>query len=81
MIINLNGQTILTSLVIVNGDIVTRAPLFNLEAGSIARGNRDAIMLDVNNVDVTLSDAAAGVLNQIFNVTGFSMMSMHLLLG
>ncbi|QYO63994.1 hypothetical protein [Leptolyngbya sp. 7M] len=82
VITNLNGQTILTGLVIVNGDIVTRAPLFNLEVGSIATSKKQGRNnLDINNVDITLNDAAASVLNQIFNVTAFSMMSMHLLLG
>jgi hypothetical protein len=73
VITNLNGQPTLTGSVIVNGDIVTRAPLFNLQVGRI--GTTDGAgrtRLNISNVGVTLTETAAGALNQAFGVTAFT---------
>ena len=73
VISNLDGETTLTGLVTVNGDVVTRAPLFSLQIGSLGtsrRRRRDN--LDINDVEVTLTDVAADTLNQVFGVTAFS---------
>lgn len=73
VITNLGNQTVLIGLLTVNGDLVTRAPLFNLQVGSIGtlrrRGRNN---LDIDEVEVTLSDVAANALNQAFGVTAFT---------
>ncbi|KST63720.1 hypothetical protein [Mastigocoleus testarum] len=72
VISNLEDGTVLTGLVSVNGDIITRAPLFNLEIGSIGTSeDRGGSNLDIDNVNVTLTDVAANVLNEAFGVTAF----------
>ncbi|MEL6222521.1 MAG: hypothetical protein AAFQ57_08335 [Cyanobacteria bacterium J06626_14] len=72
IISNLDGQTTLTGLVLVNGELVTRAPLFDLEIGSVGTSRRRRRPnLDIDDVEVSLSDAAADVLNQAFGVTAF----------
>ncbi len=73
VITNLNGQPTLTGLVVVNGDIVTRAPLFDLRVGRIRTANRGGRNnLNISNVNVTLTETAAGALNQAFGVTAFT---------
>lgn len=73
IISNLNGQTVLTGVLTVNGEVVTRAPLFNLQVGSVGTSKvRGRDNLDLNNVTVTLTDVAAGALNQAFGVTAFT---------
>ncbi len=76
VISNLGGQTVLTGLVIRNGEIVTRAPLFNLEIGSIGtsnvRGRRRLENLDIDQVSVRLTETAASALNQAFSVSAFT---------
>lgn len=73
VISNLGGQPVLTGLVTVNGDIVTRAPLFNLQIGRASAGTRlGRSPFNANNVRLTLTDVAAGALNQAFGVTAFA---------
>lgn len=70
---NLAGDAVLTGAVIVNGALVTRAPLFDLGIGGIdvtPRGRRTA--LEFNNVDVTLTRQAASTLNRVFDVSAFT---------
>lgn len=72
VITNLGDQTVLTGLVSINGDIVTRAPLFNLEIGSVGTSeSQDRNNLDIDDVNVTLTSAAADTLNQAFGVNAF----------
>lgn len=72
VITNLDGQVTLTGLVIVNGEVVTRAPLFNLQVGSIGTSGRRGQNLDIDNVVIQLTETAAGALNQAFGVTAFT---------
>ena len=73
VITTLDGTPTLTGLVIVNGEVITRAPLFNLEIGSIGTSRRRGRNnLDIDDVDVTLTDEAADALNQAFDVTAFT---------
>lgn len=72
VITNLDEQAVLTGLVTVNGDLVTRAPLFNLQIGSVGTSeSHDRNNLDIDNVNVTLTDVAANTLNQAFGVSAF----------
>ncbi|NJR65651.1 MAG: hypothetical protein HC772_10520 [Leptolyngbyaceae cyanobacterium CRU_2_3] len=72
-ITNLGSGTVLTGLVTVNGNLVTRAPLFDLQIGTVGTSRRRGrANLDINNVKVTLTDGAAGVLNQAFGVSAFT---------
>lgn len=72
VITNLDDQTVLTGLVSVNGDVVTRAPLFNLEIGSVGTSkNKGRNNLDIDGVNVSLTDTAANTLNQAFGVNAF----------
>lgn len=69
---NLVGGTALTGLVTVNGDLVARVPLFNLEIGGVeATSTDDLTNLDLTDVNVTLTDIAAGALNDAFGVDAF----------
>lgn len=64
-------QPILTGLIIANGSLVARAPLFNVDTSAVqavGKGKR----LTVSNVKLTLSQAAADALNQLFGVTAFT---------
>lgn len=70
---NLGAETVLTGVVIVNGNLVARAPLFSLTVGSVETGRRPGrSQLRVNDVSVNLTQAAADALNQAFNVSAFS---------
>jgi len=72
VITNLDNETTLTGLVILNGEVVDRVPLFNLQVGRVgtsAKRGRDN--LDIDNVGVTLTEVAANALNQAFGVTAF----------
>ena len=72
VITNLDDRAVLTGLVTVNGDVVTRAPLFNLEIGSVGTSeNKGRNNLDIDDVNVTLTDVAADTLNQAFGVNAF----------
>lgn len=71
-IIDLAGnRPILTGLVVVNDDLVARLPLFDLSL-EMAQVGGDGDLLTVENVKVTLSEEAAGALNQVFNVQAFT---------
>jgi hypothetical protein len=73
VITNLDQQTVLTGLVAVNGEVVTRAPLFDLQVGSVSSSSSQGRNnFDINDVSVTLTDAAADALNQAFGVTAFA---------
>lgn len=69
---NLGDRAVLTGLVTVNGNLLTRAPLFNLRIGNVAATNRAGITnLGLQNVTTTLTPEAATALNQAFGVTAF----------
>jgi hypothetical protein len=70
---NLGDRPILTGLVTVNGDLVTRAPLFDLQLGSAStstQGNQTNLTLE--DVGVRLTNEAATTLNQVFGVNAFT---------
>lgn len=62
---------VLTGLVTVNGALLGRVPLFdiNLAGGSI---NANHGMLTITGVTLTLDKTAAAALNQVFNVKAFT---------
>jgi hypothetical protein len=69
-IIDLTGnRPVLTGLVTVQGDLVGRAPLFDLALGTVSVITGD--FLKVDNVTVKLSKQAADALNAAFGVTVF----------
>lgn len=73
VITNLSGKSVLTGLLTVNGDVVTRAPLFNLRIGRVGTSSRQGRdNLDIDNVDITLTNVAANALNQAFGVNAFA---------
>lgn len=53
------------------GSIVGRAPLFNLDTSAVQTVGQGK-KLTVSNVKLTLSQAAADALNQLFGVTVFT---------
>ncbi len=59
-------RPILTGVVVVNGDTVGRVPLFDLALNQAPRIKGRTI--SISNVDVTLSEEAAGALNAIFGL-------------
>jgi hypothetical protein len=68
-VIDTTADPVLTGIVAANGDLVSRVPLFDLgltEAPSVRNGR-----LEIRDVDVTLTAAAAGALNEIFGVSDF----------
>jgi hypothetical protein len=68
-LIDTQAAPVLTGLVSVNGDLVGRVDLFDLDLGEAPqiRGRR----IVIEGVDVTLTDDAAVALNDIFNVVAF----------
>ena len=67
----LNAQPVLTGLVIANGGIFGRAPLFNVDTSGVqvvTKGKK----VTMSNVKLTLSQTAADALNQLFGVTAFT---------
>jgi hypothetical protein len=73
IISNLEGRTVLTGLVTVNGDLVARASLFDLTVGGVAAsGNAQRAVLDLDKVQVSLAAEAATTLNQVFGVQAFA---------
>jgi hypothetical protein len=72
-IIDLTGDVapVLTGLVTVNGDLVGRLPLFDLNLGnSVIKPTEHRV--SVTNVAVTLNNAAAGALNKVFKINVLS---------
>ena len=71
-IIDLAGTTpVLTGLVTVNGGLLGRVPLFDLDLGHSTAGAKEELV-KVTNVAVTLTDTAAGALNGVFGITALS---------
>jgi hypothetical protein len=71
-VIDLTGTTpVLTGLVTVNGSLLGRFPLFDLDLAHSSVSAKDELV-KVSNVAVTLTDAAAGALNGVFNITALS---------
>ena len=61
---------VLTGLVVLNGGLLARVPLFDISlSGSSIKLDQDD--LTVRGVGLTLDKAAAGALNQIFGVSAF----------
>ncbi len=69
-IIDLTGDPVLTGLVSVNGDLVDRVPLFDLELTRAPEVKRWGILV-VRGVKVTLNAVAADALNEIFGLDDF----------
>lgn len=73
VISNLGDRAVLTGLLTVNGDLVARTDLFNLQVGEVDASKRGGrIDLELGNVGVSLTNNAATALNQIFNVNAFT---------
>lgn len=72
---NLGNRAVLTGLVTLNGNLVSRTPLFDLQIGGVnaaaVAGRTNLTNLDLQNVALSLSPEAAAALNQAFNVTAF----------
>ncbi len=68
-VIDTQDEPVLTGLVTVNGSLVGRVPLFNLDsiAPHVARNGR----VTISGVGVTLTDVAASALNGIFGIDAF----------
>ena len=71
-IISTTGEPVLTGIAAVNGDVVDRIPLFdlNLSAAVVEVGKKN--QLTVGPVGVTLTDVAADTLNDVFGVDAFT---------
>jgi Ca2+-binding RTX toxin-like protein len=70
---NLSGSNVLTGLVTINDNLVTRAPLFDLQGGEvIAPSSENYLNFELQDVDVKLTNDAANVLNQAFQVNAFT---------
>jgi hypothetical protein len=65
------NDDVLTGLVSVNGDLLDRVVLFDLELNEAPVIWRSGLVV-VRAVDVTLSAGAAAALNDVFDVTAFS---------
>jgi hypothetical protein len=73
VISTLDDQAVLTGLVTINGDLLTRATLFDLQVGDIKTSTqREQVNLELESVGVTLTNDAATVLNQAFAVDAFT---------
>jgi len=66
----LDSTPVITGIVTVNGAIVGRVPLFNLAIGNVYQPNKGT--LSIQNVTLTLTDAAASALNSVFSVSAFA---------
>lgn len=67
----LASQPVLTGLIIANGIMVARAPLFNVDTSAFQAAGKGK-KLTVSNVKLTLSQAAADALNQLLGVMAFT---------
>jgi len=65
-----SGGSLLTGLAVVNDSLVGRIPLFDLDLSGAGLGLNGNI-LKVDDVAVTLNEAAANALNGIFGVSAF----------
>jgi hypothetical protein len=63
-------QAVITGLVTVNGDLVDRIPLFNLNLTS-AQVERSLFSLTVRDATLLLAPDAADALNAVFEVEAF----------
>ncbi|MBO3461471.1 hypothetical protein G7B40_026465 [Aetokthonos hydrillicola Thurmond2011] len=70
VITNLNGNLVLTGIVISDGNLVGRIPLFNLGLPANAISN-SSTRLQVRNVELTLTEDAATALNGAFSISAF----------
>ena len=68
-VIDTQDAPVLTGLVVVNGDLLGRVPLFDLALGAAPELKRS--LLVVGDVDVTLTSVAADALNDVFAVDAF----------
>jgi hypothetical protein len=71
--IDTTSSPILTGAVAVNGTLLGRLPLFDLQLAGLSLPIQPAsgYGLTLTNVGVTLDAAAAGALNKVFNVNAF----------
>lgn len=74
VITTLDDRPVLTGLLIANGELVARAPLFELGLPAVTPPLRPARgrIIEIPDVQVTLTAAAATALNQAFGVTAFT---------
>jgi len=63
-------QPVLTGIVVVNGDVLGRVPLFNLALNQLPQVTRSGRVI-IRDVDVTLTATAADALNGVFGITDF----------
>ncbi|HMZ80736.1 MAG TPA: hypothetical protein PLL06_13620 [Acidobacteriota bacterium] len=73
-VIDTTGTTpVLTGLVVVNGTLLGRLPLFDLALPALTLPIQPGAngRVTIGNVGVTLTETAAGALNQVFGVTAF----------
>jgi hypothetical protein len=68
-VIDTQDAPVLTGLVVVNGDLLGRVPLFDLALGAAPEVKRSLLVL--RDVDVTLTGVAADALNEVFDVDAF----------
>lgn len=68
-VIDTQDAPVLTGLVVVNGDLLGRVPLFDLALGAAPELKRS--LLVVRDVNVTLTAGAADALNGVFGVDAF----------
>ncbi len=68
-VIDTQNAPVLTGLVVVNGDLLGRVPLFDLAFGAAPELKRS--LLIVRDVEVTLTGVAADALNGVFDVDAF----------
>jgi hypothetical protein len=73
VITTVDNKPVLTGLVIVNDDLVLRAPLFNLALPAVQPPlNPRGIVLKIPDVGVALTSEAASLLNSTFGVDAFT---------
>lgn len=70
-----SGSPVVTGIVVVNGVILGRMPLFDVHLPSgikfpLMPANGD--MLSLSNIELTLNSGAASALNQVFGVSAFN---------
>jgi Ca2+-binding RTX toxin-like protein len=70
---NLGDRNVLTGLVTINDNLITRAPLFDLQGGKVVPSEvNGSFNLEFEDVGVSLTENASNVLNQAFQVNNFA---------
>lgn len=66
------AKPVITGLVIVDGKVVTRLTLFDLEIKASDVGWESKYVLELKNVGVTLDSGAAATLNSVFHISALA---------